>query len=122
MRTAWLYAIRRAFRNDFPLYFLFYGKYLHRACGNGCCSYCFALQTLANYRCSSCLHRVASCCTYRYLTKREFTKIIDAPFEDTTAKIPAGYDSFLTRTYGNYMTLPPEEDRIAHHFYSAFKK
>lgn len=57
-----------------------------------------------------------------FIKKSEFNEIIDTPFEDTTAKIPTGYDAFLKRNYGDYMSPPPEEDRIAHHFYNAYKK
>lgn len=43
-------------------------------------------------------------------------------FEDTTALIPEKYHELLTSTYGDYMQLPPEEDRVGHHNYSAYKK
>lgn len=57
-----------------------------------------------------------------YIEKSEFDKITDVPFENTTARIPNGYHDFLTRTFGDYMTPPPENDQTAHHFYSAYKK
>ena len=32
------------------------------------------------------------------------------------------YDEILRTTYGDYMQLPPEKDRIYHHLYRAYKK
>lgn len=37
-------------------------------------------------------------------------------FENLNVKVPIGYDRCLRRMYGNYMELPPEEDRVAHHY------
>lgn len=36
-------------------------------------------------------------------------------FEGIEVKIPIGYDEYLTKMYGEYMTLPKEADRIPHH-------
>ena len=36
--------------------------------------------------------------------------------------IPENYDEMLTSRYGDYMTLPPENKRIYHHLYRAFRK
>jgi lipopolysaccharide cholinephosphotransferase len=47
---------------------------------------------------------------------------VDVPFEGCTLKAPAAYDQVLRRLYGDYMKLPPEEDRIGHHFYRTYKK
>ena len=42
---------------------------------------------------------------------------VEAPFEDMTVKLPAGYDAYLRALYGdNYMELPPEEKRESHPF------
>ncbi len=40
-------------------------------------------------------------------------------FEDIQVNAPAGYDEYLTHVYGDYMTLPPEGERIPHHFADA---
>lgn len=37
-----------------------------------------------------------------------------AEFEGHRFKIPKGYDTILTKLYGNYMQLPPEEERFTH--------
>ena len=37
-------------------------------------------------------------------------------FEGIKVRVPNEYDKWLTQVYGNYMQLPPEEKRIAHHY------
>lgn len=54
--------------------------------------------------------------------KAWFESTADVEFEGRTYKAPVGYHQVLTRLYGDYMQLPPEKDRIAHHFYKAYKK
>lgn len=46
----------------------------------------------------------------------DMAEMTDAKFEDRTYKIMKGYDDHLTRTYGDYMRLPPEDQRTTHHF------
>ena len=36
-------------------------------------------------------------------------------FEDIMIHVPKEYDKYLTRIYGDYMTLPPEEARVSDH-------
>ena len=47
---------------------------------------------------------------------------VDLPFEDGVFKCPKDYDTYLTRIYGDYMKLPPEEKRITHHTFDAYYK
>lgn len=54
--------------------------------------------------------------------KSLFDAIIDIPFEDRTFKCFAGYDEYLTATYGDYMQLPPVERRVTHHKFKAWYK
>lgn len=51
-----------------------------------------------------------------------FDEIIDGEFEGCSIKIPKRYDEILRHCYGDYMKLPPEEERIGHHFYKAYEK
>lgn len=51
-----------------------------------------------------------------------FEDTIDVDFEGEKFKAPREYDKVLRQVYGDYMQLPPEKDRIAHHFYSAYRK
>lgn len=50
---------------------------------------------------------------------KPFNKTIFRPpkkikFEDIEISVPNDYDTYLKNIYGNYMELPPEEDRIIH--------
>ena len=48
------------------------------------------------------------------VVKEELFPAVVMPFEDTQVKLPACYDSLLTREYGDYMQLPPEDKRKNH--------
>ena len=41
---------------------------------------------------------------------------VDIEFEGRIYKTMVGYRDYLERTYGDYMTLPPVEQRVTHHF------
>lgn len=43
-------------------------------------------------------------------------------FEDSAFPVPVEYDAYLRCIYGNYMELPPEEERITHHSFNAWWK
>lgn len=43
--------------------------------------------------------------------KKWFSDTVLLKYEDSYFKCPAGYDKILTRRYGNYMKLPPEDKR-----------
>lgn len=47
---------------------------------------------------------------------------VDIEFEGKFYKAMAGYEEYLTQTYGNYMQLPPEEQRVTHHSFKAYWK
>ena len=47
--------------------------------------------------------------------KEWFDNLIDLPFEDTTIKAPREYDKYLTYVFGDYMKLPPEDQRVSLH-------
>ena len=44
------------------------------------------------------------------------------PFEDMVVPVPGGYDQLLRVDYGDYMRLPPEEERVGHHYYSIARR
>jgi lipopolysaccharide cholinephosphotransferase len=46
----------------------------------------------------------------------DIASMVDITFEGRTYKTMVGYRDYLTRTYGDYMQLPPEDQRVTHHF------
>lgn len=54
--------------------------------------------------------------------RKWFDELIDVPYEQYNFKVPKLYDKFLRKMYGDYMQLPPEKDRVGHHFYKGFRK
>ena len=46
--------------------------------------------------------------------KKEFGEVKRAKFEDIEVNIPGNYDDILKSLYGEYMQLPPKEDRYNH--------
>ena len=56
------------------------------------------------------------------IERSTFEDLCEHEFEGKKFYIPKNYHEFLTKRYGDYMQLPPEEDRIAHHFYRIYKK
>lgn len=57
---------------------------------------------------------------FRYFPKELLDEFIDVDFEDIKAKVIKGYDAFLRNTYGDYMNLPPESERVPKHKYKAY--
>lgn len=54
--------------------------------------------------------------------KNEIEDVILSEFEDGEFYIIKNYDALLTSYYGDYMKLPPENERIGHHFYKIYRK
>ena len=53
---------------------------------------------------------------------RNHIKIIDGEFEGRVFPIPENYDEILSAIYGDYMQLPPVEQRVSNHGFKAFWK
>lgn len=49
------------------------------------------------------------------LSYQELTELKSAPFENLQVKIPRAYDQILTRMYGDYLQLPPTDQRVEKH-------
>ncbi len=59
----------------------------------------------------------------RLVYKREwYEEFVKAPFEDSEFYISKYYDDILRAEYGDYMQLPPIENRVYHHGYIAYKR
>ena len=54
--------------------------------------------------------------------RKWFDETIMVPFEKYQFRVPKDYDEVLRHTYGDYMQLPPEKDRIGHHYFKAYRK
>lgn len=57
-----------------------------------------------------------------YFRRDMFDSFEYLPFEDCKFRVPKNYDEVLRTCYGDYMQLPPEEDRVGHHYYTAYLK
>mgnify|MGYP004467210529 FL=1 len=49
-----------------------------------------------------------------------FRGSVQVPFEGGFFPAPIGYDTYLSRLYGDYMQLPPEEKRVSQHNLHAY--
>ena len=58
----------------------------------------------------------------RPVPKYYFENFIECSFENETFMITSFYDEWLNCRYGNYMELPPVEDRVTHHKFKAYFK
>ena len=54
--------------------------------------------------------------------RKWFDETVMVPFEKYQFRVPKDYDEVLRHTYGDYMQLPPEKDRIGHHYFKAYRK
>lgn len=50
-----------------------------------------------------------------------YSNYILLPFEGEQFKAVQGYDQFLKSFYGDYMQLPPENKRVTHHTFTAYR-
>lgn len=55
------------------------------------------------------------CAGCEVFEKDLFDHLVEVPFEDGSYLIVRDFDKFLNIKYGDYMTLPPEEERVPHH-------
>jgi len=60
-------------------------------------------------------------CPREYFERSWFDETMNMQFEDLSVMVPREYDKVLTQNFGDYMKLPPEKDRIAHHYYTINK-
>lgn len=51
---------------------------------------------------------------HAYISKQEMYPLQRMVFEGLEVRMPNQYDTYLKRLFGDYMTLPPEEQRINH--------
>lgn len=56
------------------------------------------------------------------LEHEQIDELVPIQFEDMQALVPSGYDCILRGQYGDYMQLPPKNERVGHHFYSIVRR
>lgn len=49
------------------------------------------------------------------LSEKELATVVEVPFENLTVTILSAYDAILSRLYGDYLQLPPEDKQIEKH-------
>ena len=54
--------------------------------------------------------------------KSDFDEVVELKFEGRKYFAPKEYDKHLKLVYGDYMKLPPKNERISHHRYEAYYK
>lgn len=72
------------------------------------------IKYLCNYQSNSPYLFTTIRGTSKKITKKEFEKTKEVPFETEKFIAPIGYDQYLKEVYGDYMKLPDESDRIGH--------
>ena len=56
------------------------------------------------------------------MPKSTYDSYIDLEFEGKNFKVISRYHEFLSKCYGDYMQLPPEDQRVPHHEFTAYWK
>lgn len=52
---------------------------------------------------------------HKYFHKEDFDESLSLPFEDTLFLAPKNFERILSTMYGDYMSLPPEQERFTHY-------
>ena len=75
------------------------------------------------YSNSSAVHELVCDCYWKPAFKKEwFDSFIELDFEGYTISAMVGYDQYLRHLYGDYMQLPPVEQRFSHHYATCYWK
>jgi len=70
-------------------------------------------------------HYVAIMCGYdspKRVFREDFSDYVELEFEGKLFKVLKGYDRHLRILYGDYLQLPPINERVSHHSFKAYKK
>ncbi len=76
-------------------------------------------RKMTKYDLDKCEYATELCSGPYYMRKKylakDFLEIEYLDFEGYKMPVPKGYDDYLSKAFGDYMSLPPEEERICHH-------
>ena len=79
----------------------------------------FAERHMTKYKIDDCANITELCSGPGYMKnkypKQIFAAAVEKEFEGELMPLPIGYDEYLRIVFGDYMQLPPEEKRVAHH-------
>lgn len=79
----------------------------------------FCEKKMSKYSIDNSEYITELCAGPHYMKKKypaaAFKSGIFVPFENTEMPIPVGFDAYLREAFGDYMSMPPEEKRKAHH-------
>ncbi|MCV3337480.1 LicD family protein [Campylobacter sp. RKI_CA19_01121] len=80
-------------------------------------------STYTNNSCENIALFISECSEWNnsIMHKKYFSKTIDLCFEDENYPCMNGYGEHLRKYYGNYMKLPPEDQRIPKHGFKFYK-
>lgn len=78
-----------------------------------------AKRKMTKYSIKDCEYTTELCSGHYYMKKRylsaDFEKAVYLDFEGLKIPAPVGYNDYLSKAFGDYMTLPPESERVCHH-------
>lgn len=78
-----------------------------------------AEKRMSRFNIADCDCVTELCSWYQYMVneypKEIFEDTVMLDFEDEQIPAPIGYDEYLKTAFGDYMELPPEEERVAKH-------
>lgn len=81
------------------------------------------LEKKYEYNISNIVGCVCWALSERECFKKEWIEdIINIKFEDIMVMAPKNYEEMLIQNFGDYMKLPPVEERVGHHYYRMFRK
>ena len=80
------------------------------------------LKTKMRYPYESSSHIGSLTCGDWAIPRDHIEPLIEGEFEGNRFLIPTNYDEWLTAIFGDYMQLPPEEQRVSNHGFKAYWK